>query len=412
MITNKTDQKAKYVSAVWEISQTIQNTPSLDEALTYSLDKVARTIEVETGTIWYYDREKTNRILPVYILNQTMPSNVMLHKGEGIAGAVIENGQSEVILDCHADSRWAGRVDAKTGFVTRNMICVPLKTQYETIGCIQLINKQNADTFGIQDLKLAENLASLVAIAIDRKGLLVNHDDTKKVLVSLNQVKKEFTSGNSVLPILNGITLDIYEHEFVVILGVSGSGKTTLLNLIGGMDSMTSGSIVSGGLDFNQMKQAQLVKYRQKDVGFVFQAYHLMPNLTARENLELIADRNPQSMDVMEALKMVAVDDRADNYPSQLSGGQQQRVSIARAIVKQPKLILADEPTAALDYHTSLDVLEVFEDIIQKKVSTLILITHNPEIAKMANRVIKISDGKISDITVNRHPAKARELKW
>jgi len=411
-MNNEASQNNRYVSAIWEISQTIQNTPSLDEALTYSLKKVADTIGVETGTIWFYDKGKTDRIIPAYILNQTMPSTITLLPGEGIAGAVIENGKSEVILDCRSDPRWAGRVDEKTGFVTRNMICVPLKTQYETIGCIQLINKLKIDTFSNDDLELAENLASMAAMAIDSKGFLVRQAEGRNIIVSMNNVKKEFGIGNNVLQILKGITVDIYEHEFVAILGASGSGKTTLLNLIGGMDSATSGSIVAGGLELAKDSPKQLTQHRRTEVGFVFQAYHLMPNLTAKENLDLIADRAEDPMDVMEALELVSIQDRADNYPSQLSGGQQQRVSIARAIVKRPKLILADEPTAALDYKTSLDVLEVFENIVFKKVSTLVLITHNPEIAKMANRIIRISDGVITEITTNMHPTKARELKW
>lgn len=411
-MNTQADRKASYAGAVWEISQTIQDTPSLDEALTYSLKKVADTIEVETGTIWFYDKDRTGNIIPAYILNQTMPSTITLKPGEGIAGAVIETGRSEIILDCQKDARWAGRVDAKTGFVTRNMICVPLKTKFETIGCIQLINKLKTDTFDEEDLELAENLASLTAMAIEGKGLLFLADEGRNTIVSMKDLKKEFASGNNVLQILKGITVDIYEHELVVILGASGSGKTTLLNLIGGMEKATSGSIIAAGLELARAKRDQLTKYRQTEVGFVFQAYHLLPNLTARENLELITDRASDPMDVMEALELVSIHDRADNYPSQLSGGQQQRVSIARAIVKRPKLILADEPTAALDYKTSLDVLEVFENIVAKKLSTLILITHNPEIARMADRIIRISDGCITDITVNRHPAKARELKW
>jgi GAF domain-containing protein len=189
-MNTQTDRKTRYASAVWEISQTIQNTPSLDDALTYSLKKVADTIEVETGTIWFYDKGQTGSIIPAYILNQTMPSTITLRPGEGIAGAVIENGKSEVILDCQKDPRWAGRVDAKTGFVTKNMICVPLKTKYETIGCIQLINKLKSDTFSEDDLELAENLASLAAIAIDVKGFLVRYDADKNVIVSMKNLKQ------------------------------------------------------------------------------------------------------------------------------------------------------------------------------------------------------------------------------
>lgn len=404
--------KTKYSWAVWDITKRIQSMPSLEQALNYALELVADTIEVETGTLWYYDKAETGRIIPAFILNQTMPPTVTLLPGEGIAGAVIENGRSEVVLDCSTDPRWANRVDAESGFLTRNMICVPLLTSYETIGCIQLINKRNVNTFSLEDLELAEDLASLAAMAIDSQGLMLRMPQENNTIVALSNVSKEFGSGNNRVQVLKDISLEIYEHEFIVILGASGSGKTTLLNLIGGMEPATSGTVACAGYELTGIKQKKLTEYRRLQVGFVFQAYHLMPNLTAKENLALIADRTTEPMDAVQALDLVSMGDRADHYPSQLSGGQQQRVSIARALVKRPRLILADEPTAALDYHTSLEILEVFQQVVQKKLSTVILITHNPEIARMADRVLRISDGTLSEIIVNPHPAAARELRW
>jgi len=409
---SENDQRLNYINVLFEITQAIQNSLSLEDALAHSVKAVAQAVKVETGTIWLYDKYKTNKIIPAYVLNQIGVYDYTLLPGEGIAGKVIESGNTEIILDCNVDLAWSKLEDAKSGFVTRNMICVPLNSRNETLGCIQLINKQGTDTFSKEDLELCENLASIAAIAIDERGLIVRNEENQKALVSIKNLDKEFVSGKGILKVLKGITVDIFENEFVVILGASGSGKTTLMNIIGGMDTATSGSIVVNGTDLSKATESKLADYRRRDIGFVFQAYYLLPNLSAKENLKLISEIAQDPLDTNEVLDMVAMRDRARNRPSQLSGGQQQRISIARAIVKNPKLVLADEPTAALDFKTSIDVLEVFENIVKKRISTVILITHNTEIAKMADRVIKISDGLIADITVNMRPLKARELKW
>jgi ABC-type lipoprotein export system ATPase subunit len=406
------DQRLNYINVLLEITQAIQNSTSLEDALVTSVKAAAQVVNVETGTIWFYDKYKTNKIIPVYVLNHTGTFDFTLSPGEGIAGTVIQSGKSEIMLDCASNPRWSEQADKESGFVTRNMICVPLNSKNETLGCIQLMNKLGSDTFTKDDLELCENLASIAAIAIEEKGLIVKSEDNRKVLVSIKNLEKEFASGKGILKVLKNITIDLYENEFVVILGASGSGKTTLLNIIGGMDTATAGSIVVNGTDISKATESKLADYRRNEIGFVFQAYYLLPNLSAKENLNLIAEIAHDPIDTKKALDMVGMRDRARNKPSQLSGGQQQRISIARAVVKKPKLILADEPTAALDFNTSVDVLEVFENIVKQRISTVILITHNSEIAKMADRVIKISDGLIADITVNMRPVKARELKW
>ncbi len=232
------------------------------------------------------------------------------------------------------------------------------------------------------------------------------------VIVSLENVSREFKSGDNKLEALKNISLEIYEKEFAVILGESGCGKTTILNIIGGMDQMTSGKLLIDGEDYSNPSTQQLTEYRRKFIGFVFQDYHLMPNLTARENVEFIAELSSNSMDADEAIKLVGLSERADNYPSQMSGGQQQRVSIARAICKNPRLILADEPTAALDFSTSIEVLTVFEDIVKTKGTTVVMVTHNNEIAKMANRIIRIKDGQIDQIINTPTPLHATDLSW
>ncbi len=232
------------------------------------------------------------------------------------------------------------------------------------------------------------------------------------VIISLKSVSRAFKTGDNKLEALKDISLEIYEKEFVVILGESGCGKTTILNIIGGMDHLTSGKLFVDGRDFSNPTDKELTDYRRKFLGFVFQDYHLMPNLTAKENVEFIAELLDNSMDAQEAIDLVGLTDRAGNYPSQMSGGQQQRVSIARAICKHPRLILADEPTAALDFSTSIEVLSVFENIVKEQGTTVVMVTHNNEIARMANRVIRIKDGQIADIIENTEPAKASELSW
>ncbi|MGN1415737.1 MAG: ATP-binding cassette domain-containing protein, partial [Oscillospiraceae bacterium] len=334
-----------------------------------------------------------------------------LELGEGIAGTVVKEGKSTVVKDCQKDKRWAGRFDEVTGFVTKSMICVPLVNKYEVIGCIQIINKKDGSLYNDDDISLCENLAMLTAIAVDGKGLDLGFSEDKKSIISLKNVTKTFGTGETQLQVLKGVNLDIREGEFLVILGESGCGKSTMLNIIGGMDQLTTGTFLFDGKDYSKADEKTLTEYRRHSVGFIFQAYNLMPTLTAEENLDFIGELCDNSMDAAEALERVGLSQRKDNYPAQMSGGQQQRVSIARALVKKPRIILADEPTAALDYETSIEVLTVLEEVI-KSGTTLLMVTHNEEIAKMANRVIRMKGGVVAEVIVNRHPASAKELVW
>ena len=298
------------------------------------------------------------------------------------------------------------------GPLVRSMLCVPLKNLTEVMGCIQVINKKDGTGFDEEEQQLCERIAALAALTIEEKGFTVSAGEKKQVLISLRGIIKEFPSGEGVLRVLKGIDLDIYQNEFVVILGESGCGKSTLVNIIGGMDHLTDGSLIIDGKDFSHPTEAELTRFRREYMGFVFQQYNLMPNLTAQENVQFIADLVKEPMTAEDAIAKVGLTERAGNFPSMLSGGQQQRVSIARAIVKNPKIIFADEPTAALDYQTSIEVLSVFEQIVRDRGSTVVMITHNPEIARMANRVVKLRNGVISSIRVNLHPAMATELVW
>lgn len=334
-----------------------------------------------------------------------------LAEGEGIAGQVVKDGKTTVVKDCQSDARWAGRFDESTGFVTKSMVCAPLINKYEVIGCIQIINKKDGSLYNDADVDLCENLAMLTAIAIDDKGLNLGFAEEKKSIISLRGVTKVFGQGDTQIQFLKGVNLDVREGEFLVILGESGCGKSTMLNIIGGMDKLTGGSFLFDGVDYSNADEKTLTMYRRHSVGFIFQAYNLMPTLTAKENLEFIGELCEDPMDAEDALERVGLLGRKDNYPSQMSGGQQQRVSIARALMKKPRLILADEPTAALDYETSIEVLTVLEDVI-KAGTTMLMVTHNEEIAKMANRVIRMKGGVVAEVIVNRHPAAAKELVW
>ncbi len=400
-----------YTQVVWEITRLLQEAESLEDALRTSLSEVVKAVGAEAGTIWFYNSNGDKRIYPSFWIGGGDLTGLSLAPGEGIAGAVVQNGESTVVKDCQNDARWAGRFDDATGFVTKSMVCVPLINKYETIGCIQIINKKDGSLYDDEDVSLCENLAMLAAIAIDDKGLNLGFTEGKKAIISLRDVKKSFGQGESRVQVLKGVNLDVCEGEFLVILGESGCGKSTMLNIIGGMDQLTEGTFLFDGKDYSHADEKTLTLYRRNSVGFIFQAYNLMPTLTAAENLEFIGELCENSMDAEEALASVGLSQRKDNYPAQMSGGQQQRVSIARALIKKPRIILADEPTAALDYETSIEVLTVLEEVI-KAGTTLLMVTHNEEIAKMANRVIRMKGGVVAEVTVNRHPASAKELEW
>lgn len=407
------EQKMKigYAQVVWEITTLLQKAESLEEALRASLGEVVKAVGAEAGTIWFYNVSGDKRIYPSFWIGGADLTGLSLELGEGIAGTVVKEGKSTVVKDCQKDERWAGRFDSVTGFVTKSMICVPLVNKYEVIGCIQIINKKDGSLYNDEDINLCENLAMLTAIAVDGRGLNLGFAESRKSIISLRNVTKTFGTGENKLQVLKGVNLDIREGEFLVILGESGCGKSTMLNIIGGMDQLTTGTFLFDGNDYSKADEKTLTEYRRHSVGFIFQAYNLMPTLTAEENLQFIGELCEDPMDASEALERVGLAQRKENYPAQMSGGQQQRVSIARALVKKPRIILADEPTAALDYETSIEVLTVLEEVI-KSGTTLLMVTHNEEIAKMANRVIRMKGGVVAEVIVNRHPASAKELVW
>ncbi len=230
--------------------------------------------------------------------------------------------------------------------------------------------------------------------------------------VKLENITKVYKMGEVEIRAVGGIDFAIQKGEFVVIVGPSGAGKTTVLNILGGMDTATSGTIMVDGENITGYHAKQLTGYRRDDIGFVFQFYNLVPNLTALENVELALQICKDPRDAGEVLEEVGLGDRKNNFPAQLSGGEQQRVSIARALAKNPKLMLCDEPTGALDYNTGKAILKLLQDTCRERGMTVIVITHNSALAPMADRLIKIKNGKVSEMTLNAHPIPVEQIEW
>jgi len=245
----------------------------------------------------------------------------------------------------------------------------------------------------------------LFSAGLEWKGRTVSY-------ITFENVTKEYRTGGERVLAANNVSFGIEKGELCVVLGPSGAGKTTILNLLGGMDKATSGRIIVDGKEITRMRSRELTNYRRLDVGFVFQFYNLMPNLTALENVELARQVCPKALDPVQVMRQVGLGERMNNFPAQLSGGEQQRVSIARALCKNPALLLCDEPTGALDSKTGLQVLSLLKDVSEKYQTTVAIITHNAAIAPLARRVIRVRNGRIESVTVNEHPASVNEIAW
>ena len=230
--------------------------------------------------------------------------------------------------------------------------------------------------------------------------------------VEFEHVKKTYRMGEVTIDALRDATFTVDQGELCVIVGPSGAGKTTLLNILGGMDTLTDGTIRLGGEEISAYNERKLTAYRRYDVGFVFQFYNLVPNLTALENVELAAQICKDGLDAAEMLRSVGLEHRMANFPAQLSGGEQQRVAIARALAKNPKLLLCDEPTGALDYTTGKAILKLLQDMSRKQGMTVIIITHNGALTAMADRVIQVKNGMVTSVTRNENPVNVEEIEW
>lgn len=232
------------------------------------------------------------------------------------------------------------------------------------------------------------------------------------VILKAKNLTKKYVNNNLTITAVDNLSFSINKGKIVVILGPSGAGKSTLLNLIGGMDTISEGSLIVDGEDISSFNKQQLSKYRRDKIGFVFQFYNLMPNLTAKENVELASELKEDSFDAEQILIQVGLQERMNNFPSQLSGGEQQRVSIARAIAKNPSILLCDEPTGALDYQTGKQILSLLASYSKKDKKTVIIVTHNSALKDMADQLIRIKNGKIIENSINKNPKPIEEIEW
>ena len=388
--------------------EALRDANQLEEALSSCLDLFCRGTGSPKGTIWMLD-DQSNRTVAITVSGTDDATGESAGPGEGLVGRVITSGETEMLKASEVQNLKLAGVDAPA-ISNKNLLCVPIKTPKNTLGCLLLTGKETP--YSEDEKTSCEQCCAILALDIEDKGFTFRPFEDREPVVNLRGIIKEFMNGDEVRRILKGVDLDVYPGELMVVLGESGCGKSTLLNIIGGMDMMTEGSLIVEGKDMSRPTEDELTEYRREYIGFIFQAYNLMPNLSAYENIEFIGEIANDPMDSAEALRMVGLEDKANSMPSALSGGQMQRVSSARALVKNPKIILADEPTAALDYDTSIKVLKVIEDIVRERNTTVLMVTHNPEIAKMANRVVKLRDGKISSIRVNMHPLHAMDIVW
>lgn len=404
-------KNTKQTALIYRVMMSLLDVEQLDEALSGTLDIILESLSCELGAVWLLD-EESGMLKCVISAGEFDLTEISVENGIGAEGIATLTGQSVSKPAIEGAISADGCIFDDVGVKTRTLLCVPLNTTKKYIGCIAVANKTSGEFYTAEELDLLEKTAALAALTIEEKGLVLPNHIHGRTIISLRDIRKDYPSGDTVLHVLKGINLDIYENEFVVVLGESGCGKSTMMNIIGGMDYPTSGTLIVEGKDFSRPTEKQLTDYRRDYLGFIFQSYNLMPNLTARENIRFIAEITKDPLPVDEAIRLVGLEERAGNYPSQMSGGQQQRVSIARALVKNPKMILADEPTAALDFQTGQEVLRVIERIVKEKGTTVIMITHNVEIAKMAHRVVKLRNGQISSIKTNLSPLSADEISW
>lgn len=399
-----------YYKMLGEVQGVIANATTLDEALQGGLKTIVESAGAESGVIWYADKQGDGALHPYFWIGPVDLTSRSHAPGDGAVGRVFESQKAERLFEFDALQDVETAIDFK-GMDVTSVVCVPFSNQFENLGVIQFVNRRDGQAFSDEGADVMEIMAMMAAIAIDENEALAEPWAPGEIVMSLRDITREFQNGDIVTKVLKGVNLDVYEGEFLVLLGESGCGKSTLLNIIGGMDQATSGSFTYLGHDLSDATQKELTEFRRSNIGFIFQSYNLMPNLTSLQNLKLIAELVDDPMDADEALDVVGLSDRKRNYPSQMSGGQQQRVSIARALMKRPRIILADEPTAALDYATSIEVLQVMEGIVGEG-TTMIMVTHNEEICRMADRVVRMRNGRMHEVTVNRRKAHATDLVW
>ncbi|MCQ2567699.1 MAG: ABC transporter ATP-binding protein [Mogibacterium sp.] len=407
----------KYFKTIGQVHQAVNRSTTLDEALHEGLGVILDCAGADCAIVWYYDRSD-NKMHPYYWLCPCDLTSQEYEAGAGCVGRAYANNEAVRMLeyrkgmdpDTDRIFNTVSGSDTGSGLDISAVIVAPFGDAQDSMGCIQFLYLDGRHATE-EEADVCEIMTMMVAMSIQDSDHIEMPYVKHEILLSARDITREYQNGETVTRVLKGASIDVYKGESLAVLGESGCGKSTLLNIIGGLDKATSGSFSFMGKDMTNATQEELTKYRRDNIGFIFQSYNLMTNLSARQNLDLIGELVDDPMSSEEALKLVRLEDRMDNYPSQLSGGQQQRVSIARALIKKPQMIFADEPTAALDYETSIEVLKVLENVIADG-TTLLMVTHNTEITRMADRVVKIRDGRTYEVTVNRHRVKAADLVW
>lgn len=400
----------RYFRVIGKIHSSISTAKNYEEAVSACLKIILENSMADYAVIWRADGSENPVLYPMHWICPMDLSSLSCKAGEGLVGRVFLSQKTETVFDCKKDAECLG-IDDFSGVDVCSVTCLPLNSGEKTYGCIQFIKTEKSGQFTPDEVDTCELLTVMVQMELDAEAPPADYAPKENVLLSARNIHKYFQSGETKSHVLKGVNLNIYEGEFLCLLGESGCGKSTMLNIVGGLLDFDEGSITFAGRDLSCFSKNELIDYRRKYIGFIFQSYNLMPNLNAEQNINLIGELVDNPADSKELLRLVGLDDKADRYPAQLSGGQQQRIAIARAMVKKPKLILADEPTAALDYATSIDVLSIMENVV-KSGTTLMVVTHNEEITKMADRVIRFRDGKLYEVKVNPRPLHAKDLIW
>ena len=400
----------KIYSTLGKIHSFVSTVSSFDEVMRGSIRILVENGIADHIVVWCMNRGADERCYPYYWICPVDLTARFHTRGDGIVGRVCEKRKAERYADFGAEAS-PGEKEVLAGADAASVVCVPFSIDEGFEGCMEFIRNASSGAFTDDEAEMCSIISMIAEMYIREAASALTLKPPGEVILSAREIRKSFLSGGNVSQILKGVNVDVFDGELLCLQGESGCGKSTFLNIAGGLLQADSGSLTFMGRDVTAMSEKELTEYRRDHIGFVFQSYNLMPNLTAKQNLDLIAELVAEPMDTKEALELVGMREKAGNYPSQLSGGQQQRVSIARALVKRPKLIFADEPTAALDYQTSIEVLSAFEKI-KETGTTILMVTHNEEITHMADRVIRFRSGRTYEIIVNHRPAKACELKW